>query len=329
MMRTLSLALRNLLRNRRRSLTTLLAMVVGMVAILIFGGYRSNIVYGMQTGFIQGSGHFQIHRADYFLDGGDNPTAYGIADYDRIIDAVRSDPELAQLITVVTPTLQLGGIAGDFASGVSRSVMALGIVAEDRNRQLAWNEYHMLSYARPFPLVGTPRDTVVIGTGVARKLRLCRTLQVPDCHQSDALTALGQPATKQAAAPADILALTDLERQSASSADARNRIEMLAATAHGAPNVASLSVIEARNMGIKALDDVFLAMHLTQAQHLIYGSNPAQVTAACRAPAPVLNRSCANVFPMKRWRFSISSASIPCTVSHSSSWTRCSASSPS
>ena len=47
---------------------------------------------------------------------------------------------------------------------------------------------------------------------------------------------------------------------------------MLAATSHGAPNVASLNVITARNMGIKALDDVYMAMHLSQAQKLIYGS---------------------------------------------------------
>ncbi|MBL8460143.1 MAG: ABC transporter permease, partial [Zoogloea sp.] len=52
-MNTLSLALRNLLRNRRRSLTTLLAMTVGLVAVLLFGGYRSNIIYGTQTGFVQ------------------------------------------------------------------------------------------------------------------------------------------------------------------------------------------------------------------------------------------------------------------------------------
>jgi putative ABC transport system permease protein len=54
---------------------------------------------------------------------------------------------------------------------------------------------------------------------------------------------------------------------------------MLAATAHGAPNVASLSVIQAKNMGIKAFDDVYLAMHLEKAQKLIYGSATPQVTA--------------------------------------------------
>src|SRR5580658_4526638 len=102
-MKTLSLALRNLLRNRRRSLTTLLAMVVGLVSILLFGGYRSNIVYGSQTGFVQGTGHLQIQHKDYFLDGGDNPTAYGIADYQHIVDVVRHDPILSPMLTVVTP----------------------------------------------------------------------------------------------------------------------------------------------------------------------------------------------------------------------------------
>ena len=110
-MKTFSLALRNLLRNRRRSLTTLLAMVIGLVAILIFGGYRSNITYGLQTGFVQSSGHLQIQHKDYFLDGGDNPAAYGIADYQHIIDVVTHDPVLAPMLTIVTPTLQLGGIA--------------------------------------------------------------------------------------------------------------------------------------------------------------------------------------------------------------------------
>jgi putative ABC transport system permease protein len=148
-MKTFSLALRNLLRNRRRSLTTLLAMVVGLVAILIFGGYRSNIIYGMQTGFVQSSGHLQIQHTDYFLEGGDNPTAYGIPDYPRIIEAVRADPVLAPMLNAVTPTLQLGGIAGNFSAGVSRSVMALGVVAEERNQMLLWNEYGMHSYALP------------------------------------------------------------------------------------------------------------------------------------------------------------------------------------
>ena len=272
-MNTVSLALRNLLRNRRRSLTTLLAMMVGLVAILLFGGYRSNIIYGTQTGFVQQTGHLQVQRRGYFLDGGDNPTAYGIANYPQLIERIRQDPELAPMLAVVTPTLQLGGIAGNFAAGVSRSVMAIGLIPEDRNRMYQWNDLGVVSYAQPLPLAGAAEDTVIVGTGVARRLNLCALLDAPDCRPGRAHTA-----SDGAALPDDIAALTAVEKASPQPAG-ENRIEMLAATARGAPNVASLNVIKANNMGIKALDDVYMAMHLAQAQRLIFGTGTPQVTA--------------------------------------------------
>jgi putative ABC transport system permease protein len=273
-----SLALRNLLRNRRRSVTTLLAMTVGLVAILLFGGYRSNIVYGTQTGFVQYSGHLQIQRKGYFVDGGDNPTAYGIAGYRRMIEVIRRDPVLAPMLAVVTPTLQLGGIGGNFSAGISRSVMATGVVPEERNRMLTWNDFGVVSYAEPLPLAGTGEDTVVVGTGVARKLRLCSLLDAPDCAPAKQVRTAGAGDAGGNAAPDDIAALSALERAGPPRA-AENRIEMLAASARGAPNVASLNVVKATNMGIKALDDVYMAMHLPQAQRLIYGAGEPQVTA--------------------------------------------------
>ncbi len=272
-MNTWSLAWRNLLRNRRRSLATLLAMVVGLTAILLFGGYRSNILYGMQTGFVQQSGHLQVQRKGYFLDGGDNPAAYGIADYPRIIEAIRQDALLAPMLTVVTPTLQLGGIAGNFSAGISRSVVATGLIAEERNRMSAWNDYKVISYAEPLPLAGAAEDAVMVGSGVARKLKLCGVPGTPDCARAaPAATASGE-----ASAPVDILALSAQEA-SRPAAGTGNRIELLAATARGAPNVASLTVIKAKNMGIKAIDDLYMAMQLPQAQRLVYGSGRPEVT---------------------------------------------------
>lgn len=272
-MNTVSLALRNLLRNRRRSLTTLLAMTVGLVAVLLFGGYRSSIVHGSLTGFVQYSGHLQIQRKGYFLDGGDNPTAYGIANYQSIINAVKKDPVLAPMLVVVTPTLQLGGLAGNFSAGLSRSVMAAGLVPEEHNLMHEWNEYGVVSYAKSLPLVGSGHDAVVVGEGVARRLQLCASLNVPNCDQAPV-----SRETEGKSAPGDILALSSLERSSAT-VDPENRIEMLVSSARGAPNVASLTVIKANNMGVKAIDDVYLAMHLSQAQKLIYGKAAPQVTA--------------------------------------------------
>lgn len=269
------LALRNLLRNRRRSLATLLAMVVGLTAILLFGGYRSNILYGMETGFVQFSGHLQVQRRGYFADGGDNPSAYGIAGYQRIMDAIASDPELAPLLRVVTPTLQLGGIAGHMESGHTRSVLANGLVAQEYNRLMQWNDYQMVSYAQHLALEGTAANAAVIGTGVARKLQLCAALQVPDCENARS-PALHQTADATAV-PDDVAALSAMERSTPSEPSAQ-RIEMLVAMARGAPNVASLQAIKAVNLGVKAIDDLYLAMHLPQAQRLLYGTQAPEVT---------------------------------------------------
>ena len=273
-MRTLSLALRNLLRNRRRSLTTLAAMVIGAVTILIFGGYSRNITYGLETQTVERIGHLQIQHKDYFLYGAGNPGAYGIADYRRVIDVVTHDPELAPMLTVVTPTLSLGGIAGNFAAGVSRTVFGGGTVVEDQNRMRRWNDYGVPFGGRPLALTGTGDDAVIIGTGVARVLQLCGPLAVADCLQPSKETPDG------ARAPEDITALAAQEsRQLSTSPSGETRIELLAANVHGAPNVASLRVIKAESQGVKELDDMYVGMHLSQAQRLVYGGDKPQVTA--------------------------------------------------
>lgn len=277
-MSTLLLALRNLLRNRRRSLATLLTMVVGLTAILLFGGYRSNIQYGALTGFVQYTGHLQIQRQGYFEEGSDNPSAYGIRHYNALMAALRRDPQLGPLLNEVTPALQLGGIAGRFAANVSRSVLVNGVDAAARNRMLRWNEYHVVSYAQPLALEGRPADSVVVGQGVARKLRLCGLL--PADMPCTALAAAGQPHAGSGDTPPDLAALAQQDAAPAAIRhDAANRIELLAASQRGAPNVAALQVVKASNMGIKALDDLYMAMHLQQAQALVYGRDTPQVTA--------------------------------------------------
>lgn len=272
-MKTVMLALRNLLRNRRRSLTTLLAMVIGLTATLLFGGYSSNSILAMQTGYVQVVGHLQIQRQDYFLYGSGNPAAYGIADYQRIVDLVKADPVLQPMLTVVTPKLDLGGIAGNFAAGVSKTVLAAGVVVDEQNQMREWNDYGSLSYSHPLALTGTAPESAVIGTGVARLLQLCGPLQVPNCRAAPPkLEGGGKPA------PDDIAALSALETPAPSTAS-ETHIELLAANDHGVPNVAALNVVKAENYGLKELDDVFMEMHLAQAQKLIFGGTAPQVTA--------------------------------------------------
>ncbi|UXY16609.1 FtsX-like permease family protein [Chitiniphilus purpureus] len=273
-MNLLALAARNLLRNRRRSAATLFAMTVGAVAILLFGGYSRNINLGLQTDFVQQGGHLQIQHRDYFLFGTGNPAAYGIRDYRRIIAAIKRDPVLASMVRVVTPTLSLGGIAGNYAAGVSRTVIGNGVEVDDQNRMRTWNDYDFPVRHRPLRLTGTTDDAAVIGTGVARVLQLCAPLAVKHCPLPQPVAAQGE------AVPGDIAVLAQAEGSPTSAAQGvMPRIELLAANAHGAPNVARLQVAAAEAMGVKEIDDLFVQLHLGAAQRLIYGAAPPQATA--------------------------------------------------
>lgn len=280
------LALRNLLRNRRRSLATLLAMIIGLSAVLVFGGYASNVVHGLETAVVKRSGHLEIQRQGYFRDGSDNPTSYGISRYQRIIDLIKSDPALRPMLVVVTPTLEFGGIAGNFAVGVSRSVAATGVDVNERNRMFLWNDYDEINYANPLALAGTPDDSVIIGSGVARKLQLCGPLKVSDCaeppepapERAASASSAGSTDSAASAEPEDILRLSAQERTS-EPPKRETQIELLAANTRGAPNVINVNVVAADNVGVKEWDDVYLVMHLKEAQRLIYGSGPPQVTA--------------------------------------------------
>jgi putative ABC transport system permease protein len=281
MMADWSLALRNLMRNRRRSLSTLIALAIGLTAILLFSGFKANLTYTGLTAFVRAGGHFQIQHRDYFLYGGGNPTGYGIRDYERLLDAVRKDPVLQPMLLVATPFLRFGGLAGNFEAGISRTVIGTGYDAEDINRMRQWNEFEVPLARLGFRLAGTPRDSAMLGVGLARVLQLCAPLQLKDCEQP--VAAVAEPAGGNAAKlPSDIMALADLEHAGAAQASKRQggpRIELLSNTARGAPNVTALQVVEAEDQGFKELDEVAVMLHLAQAQSLVFGREKPRVSA--------------------------------------------------
>jgi putative ABC transport system permease protein len=292
-MNMLLLAIRNLLRNRRRSLATLLAMAVGSTSILLFGGYSKNIEYSMETAYVRSGGHLQIQHKDFNNFGSGNPTAYGIADGARILEAIRGDQVLGKMVTIATPTLQFGGIAGNYSAGVSRTILGVGIVAEDHSAMRDWNGHQLPLIADPLAMLGAAADAAVVGTGVARVLQLCDALKIASCPMPQK-----EPPPDGKAMPDDIAALSQLEaappkpaaqKPSKGKASAETtvekpvrsprRIELLASNNRGTPNVTSLEVIQAEGQGFKELDDVYVSLHLSQAQRLIYGRGPAKVTA--------------------------------------------------
>ena len=274
MMVTLNLAVRNLLRNRRRSFATLLAMAIGSTSILLFGGYSTNINYTMHTSYVQNGGHLQIQHRDFYLYGSGNPTAYGMVEYKNIISAIQNDEVLKKMVLVATPTLQFGGIAGNYAESVSRTVVGNGFVAEDINRMRRWNDFDIRLDTQLFALEGAPEDAAIVGVGVARVLLLCDALKIENCPKP-----AQEGKSEGEALPADVAQLSVQETSNAPATTGNSpKIELLAGDARGTPNVAALSVIKAENQGFKEFDEVYVMMHLGQTQKLIYGKSPPRAT---------------------------------------------------
>ena len=275
-MMTLSLAVRNLLRNRRRSLATLLAMAIGSTSILLFGGFSGNINLEMHTRNVQRGGYLQIQHKDFYLYGNGNPTAYGINDYTKILADIKNDAVLKDLIAVATPTLQFGGIAGNYAASVSRTVIGSGFIPEDINKMRSWNDFNLRSKAPVSGLEGAATDSAIVGTGVARVLQLCDALKIENCPKPEEEAKLEGDAL-----PDDIAQLSVQEAPVAakSSNAGPPTIDILVVNSRGSANVTSLKVVQAEDQGIKELDEILVMMHLQQIQGLIYGRSAPKVTA--------------------------------------------------
>jgi len=272
-----SLALRNLLRNRRRTASTLAALAVGLLAILLFRGFETNLANTMYTTFVRGGGHMQIQHRDYYLFGSGNPTAYGIERYQELLAAIRTDEQLQSMVALATPMLRFGGLAGNFDAGIARPVIGSGYVAGDVKVMREWNEFRVPLSRAEFPLVGTPSDAAVIGVGVARVLQLCSSLRVADCPTP--LAEQADPGGPLRKLPADIADLARIEGGSSAARTRTPTLELLTSSARGAPNVAALNVVAAEDQGIKELDEISVILHLAQAQKLVFGRSAPRITA--------------------------------------------------
>src|SRR5512142_3570903 len=74
----IKLALRGLLRNRRRSMVTLLAIAFGFSAIVLFAGYTHNIYDGLGRQSIHGEmlGHLTLYKKGMRKEGKLDPDRY-------------------------------------------------------------------------------------------------------------------------------------------------------------------------------------------------------------------------------------------------------------
>jgi putative ABC transport system permease protein len=176
--------------------------------------------------------------------------------------------------------LRFGGLAGNFEAGISRTVIGSGFVPADISTMRQWNEFSIPVLRPKFPLEGQSVDAAIVGVGVARVLQLCAPLRIENCPVPAAPSRQGGTGSG-AALPSDIadLAETEVARTARPQPGGAARLELLTSSARGAPNVAALNVVAAEDQVFKELDEVAVLVHLDNAQRLVFGRAPPQVTA--------------------------------------------------
>lgn len=110
MRNTFKLALRGLLRNRRRSLVTLLAVALGFAAIALFAGYTHNVYGGLARLSIHGEmiGHLTVSKRGMRKEGKLEPERYLLtsAEVETISRLLQAEPH----VRLVAPRLALSGL---------------------------------------------------------------------------------------------------------------------------------------------------------------------------------------------------------------------------
>ena len=160
---TMVMAARNLLRNRRRTLSTLLAIAVGLVGLTFLDGYITYSIRGLREVVIHsGTGHIQAALSPgYFDEGDDDPIPFMLPEAKKLEAELRSLPEVADVV----PTLSFFAVIAAKGRTSTAQVSALPIAQ-------AKADLDELDIAAGRDLEPGEKGRILVGRGLARKLGL-------------------------------------------------------------------------------------------------------------------------------------------------------------
>jgi len=158
-----ALAIRNVARNRRRSVLTGGVVVFGFAAVALSGGFMSQSFEGLRDGTIRnGTGHLQLASAAFFEGNEDAALEHGLADSERAARILAKDADVLEVL----PRIDFVGLA----TNGSRSVPFLGTGLDPAPEARTMDTAKLVASGRWF--ASADERGVVLGSGLAKALNV-------------------------------------------------------------------------------------------------------------------------------------------------------------
>ena len=158
----LKLALRNLLRNRVRTLMTLASIVFGVVGIILSGGFVQDVYRQLGEALIHSqSGHLQLARAGFHAQGARRPESFLIEASDQYRQAMLKQSGVVDVMARI-------GFSGLLSNGRSEWPIVGEGVEPDKEAALG----SQLRITAGRQLAKGDRLGILLGDGVAKALKL-------------------------------------------------------------------------------------------------------------------------------------------------------------
>jgi len=158
----LSIAFRNLLRQRSRTATSLAAIVIGVACMVLAGGFVKDIFIQLGEATIHSqTGHLQLAKRGFWAARSRTSDAFKILTSDKLKQAIRALPETDQVASRV-----------NFVGMLNNGKRDLGIFGDGIEPDGEAHIGSFMRYIQGRPLVDKDVDGMVIGQGVAQTLNL-------------------------------------------------------------------------------------------------------------------------------------------------------------
>jgi putative ABC transport system permease protein len=158
----LRLALRNLFRQKLRTLMTLSAIVFGVVGLILSGGFIKDVFVQLGEALIHSqSGHLQIAKSGFHAQGAQRPEQYLIRD----VAGIKRDITALKGVADVVARLGFSGLINN--GRTDHAIIGEGV---EPDSEAKIGSYMVMAAGRR--LSDRDKDGIVIGQGVAHALRL-------------------------------------------------------------------------------------------------------------------------------------------------------------